>query len=321
MSQIAALFMIVFNDETTAFWSFASLMIKTPWTQKGMFLPGFPKLNQFIQLWEAIFQTYLPKLHDHFESEAVIPQIFLTKWYLQNFLDRLPFHLCVRLWDIFFLEGDYVILATTLTLLRLKQQNMLRMDFDGIAQFLQQDICNVNCTDDQLFILIQKDLNAIRNSGQFRPMSPIAYSPKPKARSRKNRPVPVPRSKSSKSRGRTPERVPNPQTESSSSYDNYNKNDDDQTTNIRSHIERFVKKRASSPESSSSRENVIQIKPRPKPRSSIASSNSKISTATSPNQSITSRVDVIPEHRLIQNQDFRQISDWAKKYSRHGRDL
>lgn len=32
------------------------------------------------------------------------------------------------------------------------------MDFDSIAQFLQQDICNVNCTDDQLFLYIQKGM-------------------------------------------------------------------------------------------------------------------------------------------------------------------
>ena len=56
-----------------------------------------------------------------------------------------------------------MILATTLTLLRMKQQNMLRMDFDAIAQFLQQDICNVNCTDDQLFIYIQKGTQLVVN--------------------------------------------------------------------------------------------------------------------------------------------------------------
>ena len=107
MSAIAALFMIIFNDEQAAFWALCSFMIKTPWTQKGMFLPGFPKLNHFTAMWEKILEATMPKIHRHFEEEGVIPQIYLTKWFLQNFLDRLPFHLCIRLWDLFLLEGEF----------------------------------------------------------------------------------------------------------------------------------------------------------------------------------------------------------------------
>ena len=107
MSAIAALFMIIFNDEQAAFWALCSFMIKTPWTQKGMFLPGFPKLNHFTSMWEKILETTMPKISRHFEEEGVIPQIYLTKWFLQNFLDRLPFHLCIRLWDLFLLEGKF----------------------------------------------------------------------------------------------------------------------------------------------------------------------------------------------------------------------
>ena len=107
MSAIAALFMIIFNDEQAAFWALCSFMIKTPWTQKGMFLPGFPKLNHFTSMWEKILETTMPKISRHFEEEGVIPQIYLTKWFLQNFLDRLPFHLCIRLWDLFLLEGEF----------------------------------------------------------------------------------------------------------------------------------------------------------------------------------------------------------------------
>ena len=111
MSAIAALFMIIFNDEQAAFWGMCSFMIKTPWTQKGMFLPGFPKLIHFTSMWEKILEATLPKISSHFEGEAVIPQIYLTKWFLQNFLDRLPFHLCIRLWDLFLLEGSSLFMS------------------------------------------------------------------------------------------------------------------------------------------------------------------------------------------------------------------
>ena len=84
------------------------------------------------------------------KSEIIISKLFCL---LQLF--SWPTHLA----DLTnFILGDTITIATCLTLFKMKQQNLLRMDFDSIAQFLQQDICNVNCTDDQLFLYIQKGL-------------------------------------------------------------------------------------------------------------------------------------------------------------------
>ena len=138
-------------------------------------------------------------------------------------------------------SGDTVTIAACLTLFKMKQQNLLRMDFDSIAQFLQQDICNVNCTDDQLFLYIQKgiyfgniyvflmtflDLGQVRGSGIIRPMSNMStwHSPKLKPRiSRQSnistKPVPVPRSKSRKN-SVTPSKVPIPSDRKSNSGNN-----------------------------------------------------------------------------------------------------
>ena len=121
-----------------------------------MFLPGFPKLAEFTKHWETIFESSLPKLSRHFEHENIFSQMYLTKWFLQTFLDRLPFHLCIRLWDVYLLEGDLIVLATTLTLFKAKQQSMLRLDFEELTMFLQNDLCNISTTDDQFFVNIQK---------------------------------------------------------------------------------------------------------------------------------------------------------------------
>ena len=99
MSQIAALLLIVFENEEKAFWALCALMNSSPWTQKGMFLPGFPKLMQFASIWEEILMRQLPKVYTHLTEQSLIPQIYVTKWFLQNFLDRLPFRLAIRIWD------------------------------------------------------------------------------------------------------------------------------------------------------------------------------------------------------------------------------
>ena len=48
--------------------------------------------------------------------------------------------------------------ATTLTLFKAKQQSMLRMDFETLTMFLQNDLCNISTTDDQFFVNIQKGI-------------------------------------------------------------------------------------------------------------------------------------------------------------------
>ena len=91
----------------------------------------------------------LPCFQHDLKSEIIISKLFC----FSNFY--WPTHLA----DLTnFILGDTITIATCLTLFKMKQQNLLRMDFDSIAQFLQQDICNVNCTDDQLFLYIQKGL-------------------------------------------------------------------------------------------------------------------------------------------------------------------
>ena len=72
-------------------------------------MPGFPKLNEFIGYWEAILLRQMPKIYTHLTDQQLIPQIYLTKWFLQNFIDRLPFRIAIRLWDCFLLDGRYLV--------------------------------------------------------------------------------------------------------------------------------------------------------------------------------------------------------------------
>ncbi|CBY08909.1 unnamed protein product, partial [Oikopleura dioica] len=162
MSQIAALFMIVFEDEEKAFWSLVAIMNKVPWSQSGMFKPGFPKLNLFCAYWDNTLQKHLSKVYKHLEAETLISQIYLTKWLLQNFLDRMPFRLAIRLWDCYILKGDVVVLAATFVLFKLNQRKILQMSFEDLTPFLQNDICNLSIPDDTFFQQVKKAIPLVR---------------------------------------------------------------------------------------------------------------------------------------------------------------
>ena len=57
---------------------------------------------------------------------------------------------------MYLLEGDLVVIATTLTLFKSKQRSMMQMEFDELTMFLQQDLCNISENDDTFFVNLSK---------------------------------------------------------------------------------------------------------------------------------------------------------------------
>ncbi|XP_006789729.1 USP6 N-terminal-like protein [Neolamprologus brichardi] len=85
----------------------------------GFFIPGFPKLHRFQAHHELILSKMLPKLKKHLDKEQMTTGIYTTKWFLQCFIERTPFTLTLRLWDIYILEGEKMLSAMAYTILKL----------------------------------------------------------------------------------------------------------------------------------------------------------------------------------------------------------
>lgn len=56
----------------------------------------------------------------------------------QQIPSQIPFSLCLRVWDIFLLEGERVVTAMAYTILKLHVNRLLKFkDMDAITDFLQ----------------------------------------------------------------------------------------------------------------------------------------------------------------------------------------
>uniref|UniRef100_A0A673AU49 Si:ch211-288d18.1 n=1 Tax=Sphaeramia orbicularis TaxID=375764 RepID=A0A673AU49_9TELE len=113
MSQIAALLLMFMNEED-AFWALSQLLTNQKHAMHGFFVPGFPKLQRFQTHHDQVISKLIPKLKKHLMSAG----IYSTKWFLQCFIDRTPFTLTLRLWDIFILEGERLLTAMSYTILK-----------------------------------------------------------------------------------------------------------------------------------------------------------------------------------------------------------
>ncbi|KFO91161.1 USP6 N-terminal-like, partial [Buceros rhinoceros silvestris] len=118
MSQITALLLMYMNEED-AFWALVKLLSGPKHAMHGFFIPGFPKLLRFQEHHDKILKKFLSKLKQHLDSQDMSTSFYTTKWFFQCFLDRTPFTLSLRIWDIYILEGERILTAMSYTILKL----------------------------------------------------------------------------------------------------------------------------------------------------------------------------------------------------------
>ncbi|KAG7244508.1 hypothetical protein INR49_030160 [Caranx melampygus] len=139
MSQIAAILLMYLNEED-AFWALSQLLTNSKHAMHGFFIPGFPKLHRFQAHHDLILSKMLPKLKKHLEKEQMTTGIYTTKWFLQCFIDRTPFTLTLRLWDIYILEGEKMLTAMAYTTLKLHKKRLQKLQLEDLREFLQEQL-------------------------------------------------------------------------------------------------------------------------------------------------------------------------------------
>ncbi|XP_019749640.1 USP6 N-terminal-like protein isoform X1 [Hippocampus comes] len=139
MSQIAAILLMYLNEED-AFWALSQLLTNSQHAMHGFFIPGFPKLQRFQAHHERILSKMLPKLRKHLDKEQMSCGVYTTKWFLQCFIDRSPFTLTLRLWDIYILEGEKMLTAMAYTTLKLHKKRLLKFQLEDLREFLQEQL-------------------------------------------------------------------------------------------------------------------------------------------------------------------------------------
>uniref|UniRef100_H3CYN4 USP6 N-terminal-like protein n=2 Tax=Tetraodon nigroviridis TaxID=99883 RepID=H3CYN4_TETNG len=137
MSQIAAILLMYLNEED-AFWALSQLLTNSKHAMHGFFIPGFPKLQRFQAHHELILSKMLPKLKKHLDKEQMTTGIYTTKWFLQCFIDRTPFTLTLRLWDVYILDGEKTLTAMAYTTFKLHKKHLQKLLLEDLREFLQE---------------------------------------------------------------------------------------------------------------------------------------------------------------------------------------
>ncbi|KAM3926443.1 USP6 N-terminal-like protein isoform 2-T2 [Leptodactylus fuscus] len=164
MSQITALLLMYMNEED-AFWALVKLFSGSKHTLHGFFVPGFPKLLRFQEHHDKIMKKFMPKLKQHFETQELYTSLYTMKWFFQCFLDRTPFTLNLRIWDIYILEGDRVLTAMSYTILKLHKKYLMKLTMEDLIEFLQESLAkNFGYEDDYVIDQLQISMTELRRA-------------------------------------------------------------------------------------------------------------------------------------------------------------
>lgn len=137
MSGVAGVLLMYMNEEE-AFWALSTLLSNKKYAMHGLYIEGFPKLTRFLHHHDKIIARFMPKLKKHFDQYSLDSILYSLKWFFVIFIERIPFSLCLRVWDIYLLDGERVVTAMAYTILRLHKNKILKLkDMDLIVQYLQ----------------------------------------------------------------------------------------------------------------------------------------------------------------------------------------
>uniref|UniRef100_A0A0V0J701 Rab-GAP TBC domain-containing protein n=1 Tax=Schistocephalus solidus TaxID=70667 RepID=A0A0V0J701_SCHSO len=140
MSDMAGMLLIYIADDEEAFWALAQLLNGPKHKMHSLFVRDFPGLTRFFKHHEKVLQVLLPAVYKHFQEQDVETCTYALKWYMQCFLGRLPISLTLRVWDIFLLDGEKILVAMAYNILKMHHKQLLQMDQAQIISFLQDDI-------------------------------------------------------------------------------------------------------------------------------------------------------------------------------------
>nr|ACR34527.1 unknown [Zea mays] len=137
MGFLAGLLLLYMSEED-AFWLLVALLkgaVHAP--MEGLYQAGLPLVQQYLSQFEKLVIELMPKLGQHFVEEMINPSMYASQWFITVFSYSFPFHLTLRVWDVFLYEGIKVVFQVGLALLRLCHDDLVKLPFEKLLYALR----------------------------------------------------------------------------------------------------------------------------------------------------------------------------------------
>jgi len=104
----------------------------------GLWRSDTPKMKLRVYQMDKVLKWILPKIHEHFESIQLAPEILVSQWFITIFSYTLPTTLTFSIWNHIFLGGWSAMFRILLALLQSLEDDFLATDLECIGRLMRQ---------------------------------------------------------------------------------------------------------------------------------------------------------------------------------------
>ncbi|XP_070938876.1 TBC1 domain family member 3B-like [Macaca nemestrina] len=184
LSHIAALFLLYLPEED-AFWALVQLLASERQSLQGFHSPNGGTVQGLQDHQEHVVPTSQPKTMWRLDKEGLFTQSSSLGWLLQMLNDGISLGLILRLWDVYLLEGEQVLMPMTSIAFKVQRKRLTKTSRCGLwARFWNQFFHTWELDDDSVLKHLRASMKKLtRKQGDLSPPA------KPKQGSSTPRPV------------------------------------------------------------------------------------------------------------------------------------
>lgn len=123
LNYVAAMLLLYIDKEELAFFTLVYIMYNFDWRQ--VYADEMPKLAQLIGVFTKELKRCLPEVHDHLGKLEIDMAGLFSHIFLSIFIYYTPFHLAVRIFDLFMLEKENALIAVTINMLGVMKDKIM----------------------------------------------------------------------------------------------------------------------------------------------------------------------------------------------------
>nr|XP_024646796.1 TBC1 domain family member 3D-like isoform X3 [Macaca nemestrina] len=138
LSHVAALFLLYLPEED-AFWALVQLLASERYSLQGFHSPNGGTVQGLQDHQEHVVPTSQPKTMWHLDKEGLCAQCSSFNWLLWMLNIGIFLGLILRLWDIYLLEGEQMLMPITTTAFKVQRKRHMKTSRSGLwARFRDQ---------------------------------------------------------------------------------------------------------------------------------------------------------------------------------------
>ena len=114
--------LLTYLDKEDALNIMLQIVNSSRFRMRQFYLPGFPMLRKTFYVHLSLLRKHMSKLFYHLLENFMSPILYATQWFMTLFSNNIPLPLTLRIWDIFFVEGFWVLHSVALAILKINEK-------------------------------------------------------------------------------------------------------------------------------------------------------------------------------------------------------